>query len=196
MAINNPKPDPEMPDSSEEGAPNRERPRPAASWVRSTQLSGGRGVSADVGSIALDRVMLVGGAAQAPAEPQNIPRGTMADPALLELLSDAEVMLRVAAGDDGAFDYLVEKYRRPMVSFMYRMTHNQAVAEELAQEVFLRVYRSRANYAAEAKFTTWLYRIATNLAVNHARDTKAERSGTSLDEPDPETGLTLDVADP
>ena len=59
------------------------------------------------------------------------------------MLSDAEVMLRVATGDDGAFDYLVEKYRRPMISFMYRMTHNQAVAEELAQEVFLRVYRSR-----------------------------------------------------
>ncbi|MFZ3211848.1 MAG: sigma-70 family RNA polymerase sigma factor [Terriglobales bacterium] len=119
-----------------------------------------------------------------------------ASSAALHLLSDAEVMLRVAAGDDAAFDYLVEKFRRPLVSFMYRMTHNQGVAEELAQEVFLRVYRSRANYAAEAKFTTWLYRIATNLAVNHARDTKAERSGTSLDEPDPQTGLTLDVADP
>jgi RNA polymerase sigma-70 factor (ECF subfamily) len=105
-------------------------------------------------------------------------------------------MLRVAAGDDSAFDYLVEKFRRPLVSFMYRMTHNQGVAEELAQEVFLRVYRSRASYAADAKFTTWLYRIATNLAVNHARETKAERSSASLDEPDPQTGLTIDVADP
>ncbi len=52
------------------------------------------------------------------------------------------------------------------------MVRNQAIAEELAQEVFLRVYRSRQSYRAEAKFTTWLYRIATNLAVNHARDTK------------------------
>jgi RNA polymerase sigma-70 factor (ECF subfamily) len=119
-----------------------------------------------------------------------------ASPAAWHLLSDAEVMLRVAAGDDSAFDYLVQKFRRPLLSFMYRMTHNQSVAEELAQEVFLRVYRSRTSYAAEAKFTTWLYRIATNLAVNHARDTKAERSATSLDEPDPQTGLTLDVADP
>src|SRR5208283_884558 len=74
--------------------------------------------------------------------------GALAEPAVLEMLSDAEVMLRVAAGDDFAFDYLVEKYRRPMISFMYRMTHNQAVAEELAQEVFLRVYRSRQSYAA------------------------------------------------
>ena len=112
-------------------------------------------------------------------------------------MSDAEVMLRVAAGDDTAFDYLVEKYRRPMISFMYRMTHNQAVAEELAQEVFLRVYRSRQGYTATAKFTTWLYRIATNLAVNHARDTKHERpeNQVNIDEPDEETGRTIDVAD-
>ncbi|HUR37647.1 MAG TPA: sigma-70 family RNA polymerase sigma factor [Terriglobales bacterium] len=115
----------------------------------------------------------------------------------LEELTDAEIMLRVGAGDDAAFDYLVEKFRRPVVSFMYRMAHNQAVAEELAQEVFLRVYRSRTTYAAEAKFTTWLYRIATNLAVNHARDTKSERTApsVSLDEPDEETGSRLDVAD-
>lgn len=122
--------------------------------------------------------------------------GTAVTPASLEGLSDAEVMLRVAAGDDSAFDYLVEKFRRPLISFMYRMAHNQAVAEDLAQEVFLRVYRSRHTYAAEAKFTTWLYRIATNLAVNHARDSRQERAAVSLDEPDPETGATRDVADP
>jgi len=112
-------------------------------------------------------------------------------------LSDAEVMLRVKAGDEPAFDYLVQKYRRPMVSFMYRMAHNAAAAEDLAQEVFLRVYRSRGSYEASAKFTTWLYRIATNLAVNHARDTRHERpeNMASLDEPDEETGTTMDVAD-
>jgi len=112
-------------------------------------------------------------------------------------LSDADVMLRVKAGDEPAFDYLVQKYRRPMVSFMYRMAHNAAAAEDLAQEVFLRVYRSRGSYEASAKFTTWLYRIATNLAVNHARDTRHERpeNMASLDEPDEETGTTMDVAD-
>ncbi len=114
-----------------------------------------------------------------------------------EGLTDAEVMLRVKAGDDAAFDYLVQKYRRPMISFMYRMAHNAAVAEDLAQEVFLRVYRSRASYEASAKFSTWLYRIATNLAVNHARDTRHERpeNMVSIDEPDEDTGLTVDVAD-
>jgi RNA polymerase sigma-70 factor, ECF subfamily len=111
--------------------------------------------------------------------------------------TDAEVMLRVKAGDDSAFDYLVQKYRRPLVSFMYRMARNTAAAEDLAQEVFLRVYRSRQSYEASAKFTTWLYRIATNLAVNHARDTRHERPEVtvSLDEPDEESGTTPDVAD-
>ena len=111
--------------------------------------------------------------------------------------SDAEVMLRVKAGDQSAFDYLVQKYRRPMVSFMYRMARNAAAAEDLAQEVFLRVYRSRSSYEASAKFTTWLYRIATNLAVNHARDTRHERPEVqvSLDEPDEESGTTLELPD-
>ena len=111
--------------------------------------------------------------------------------------SDAAVMLRVAAGDEAGFNYLVGKYHRSMINFLYRMVHNQAVAEELAQEVFLRVYRSRESYRAEAKFTTWLYRIATNLAVNHARDTKHERAAQNvyLDVPDEETGQTPEVAD-
>ena len=112
-------------------------------------------------------------------------------------LSDAEMMLRVKAGDDSAFDYLVQKYRRPIISFMYRMAHNSAAAEDLAQEVFLRVYRSRASYEPSAKFSTWLYRIATNLGVNHARDTRHERPEniTNLDEADEETGQTPDLAD-
>jgi RNA polymerase sigma-70 factor (ECF subfamily) len=101
----------------------------------------------------------------------------------------------VKAGDDSAFDFLVQKFRRQLIGFMYRMTHNQPIAEELAQEVFLRVYRSRESYSAEAKFTTWMYRIATNLALNHLRDTKTERTevSVSLDEPDETTGRTPDV---
>jgi RNA polymerase sigma-70 factor (ECF subfamily) len=106
-------------------------------------------------------------------------------------------MLRVAEGDEAGFNYLATKYHRPMIHFLYRMVGNQAVAEELAQEVFLRVYRARSSYRAEARFTTWLYRIATNLAVNHARDTRHERSAQTvyLDQPDEETGTTPDVAD-
>jgi len=112
-------------------------------------------------------------------------------------MEDSDIMLALRAGDMAAFDHLIAKYRKPIIHFMYRMVHNQAVAEELAQEVFLRVYRSRETYRAEARFSTWLYRIATNLGVNHARDTRHERSASTvyLDETDSETGTTPDVAD-
>ncbi len=112
-------------------------------------------------------------------------------------MDDAAIMLELRAGNMAAFDILIQKYRRPIMHFMFRMVHNQAVAEELAQEVFLRVYRSRETYRAEARFSTWLYRIATNLGVNHARDHKQERSAATvyLDEADADTGTTPDVPD-
>jgi RNA polymerase sigma-70 factor (ECF subfamily) len=152
----------------------------------SAQLSGRNGVDTGVSSVAIDRGLLTLGGG-----PQT---ATVLDPTQL---SDADVMLRVKTGDESAFVYLVQKYRRPMVSFMYRMCQNPASSEELAQEVFLRVYRSRAGYEPSAKFSTWLYRIATNLAVNYARDTRHERPENTvrLDEPDQETGTTPDLAD-
>src|SRR5438270_6297242 len=112
-------------------------------------------------------------------------------------MDDASIMLELRTGNMAGFDYLIQKYRKPIIHFMYRMVRNQAVAEELAQEVFLRVYRSRETYRAEARFSTWLYRIATNLGVNYARDTRHERTASTiyLDEPDSETGTTPDVAD-
>jgi len=112
-------------------------------------------------------------------------------------MDDAAIMLELRAGNMAGFDFLIQKYRKPIVHFMYRMVHNQAVAEELAQEVFLRVYRSRETYRAEARFSTWLYRIATNLGVNYVRDTRHERNASTvyLDETDSETGTTPDVAD-
>src|ERR1700741_1273338 len=168
--------------STSSGRPNDEE----------VQLSEPDGVDTDVSTAAMDGGFLAMGSIGAQAAPDT------ANPfAVATGLSDADVMLRVKAGDESAFEYLVQKYRRPMVGFMYRMSHNAAAAEDLAQEVFLRVYRSRSGYEASAKFTTWLYRIATNLAVNHARDTRNERPEkmASLDQPDEETGTTMDVAD-
>jgi RNA polymerase sigma-70 factor (ECF subfamily) len=69
-----------------------------------------------------------------------------------------------------------------VVNFLHRMVQNRAVSEELAQEVFLRVYRSRETYEPTAKFTTWLFRIATHLALNWLRDQKNERAQERLDE--------------
>ena len=95
---------------------------------------------------------------------------------------DAELMLRVKEGDGASFAVLLDKHRNSVVHFLYRMIQNQAVSEELAQEVFLRVYRSRSTYEPTAKFTTWLFRIATHLALNSLRDGKHERTQERLDD--------------
>jgi RNA polymerase sigma-70 factor, ECF subfamily len=167
------------PDESDLGAKTGENPQPSSP----------NGVTEDMATLAINPTLGTVSAATAAGAPSGN--------AALDPTSDAAIMLRVAQGDESGFNYLVEKYHRPMVHFLYRMVHSQAVAEEMTQEVFLRVYRSRESYRAEAKFTTWLYRIATNLAVNHARDTRHERAAQNvyLDAPDEETGTTPEVAD-
>jgi len=151
------------------------------------QLSSPNGVDTGVSSVALNASF--GGGLDAPRPTLSL--------GVLGTDSDVEAMLRVKAGDEDAFGFLVQKYRRAMVHFMFRTTRTQAAAEDLAQEVFLRVYRSRQSYEASAKFTTWLYRIATNLAINYARDTKNERpeNTVSVDAKNEETGQSFDVPD-
>src|SRR5580704_8201254 len=97
--------------------------------------------------------------------------------------TDVQLMLDVKAGDDQSFELLLRKYRTPLVNFLYRMVRDTAVAEDLAQEVFLRVYRARQEYAPSAKFTTWMFRIATNLALNSIRDNRHRKMETSIDAP-------------
>jgi len=82
---------------------------------------------------------------------------------------DALLMVRFREGDVGAFDQLFTRHTRAVINFAYRFVRNRSVAEELAQEIFLRVYEAGATYRAEAKFTTWLYRIATNVCLNEVR---------------------------
>ena len=95
---------------------------------------------------------------------------------------DAQLMLRVRDGDEDSFRVLLEKHRKPLIHFLYRMVQDQPVSEELAQEVFLRIYRSRGSYEPTARFTTWMFRIATHLALNWLRDEKNERATERLDE--------------
>lgn len=95
---------------------------------------------------------------------------------------DAELMLRVKDGDGVSFGLLLEKHRTAVIHFLYRMVLDPSISEELAQEVFLRVYRSRATYEPTAKFTTWLFRIATHLALNWLRDARNERGQERLDD--------------
>jgi RNA polymerase sigma-70 factor (ECF subfamily) len=114
--------------------------------------------------------------------------------------TDVQLMLDVKAGDEQSFALLLHRYRTPLVNFLYRMVRNREQAEDLAQEVFIRVYRARADYVPSAKFTTWLFRIATNLALNSVRDTRHQRMEVSLDAPvtaDSEDGdqRPIDVAE-
>jgi len=192
-----------------------EEPQIAEELDDPAQPAGEDGVSEDMGTLALHPGFgttpgsgLLG--TLAPNLPIDLPAGVEAlTPEQMRVraaavargdfsqLTDAEVMLELRSGNFAAFDVLLAKYRKPIIHFMFRMVHNQAVAEELAQEVFLRIYRSRETYRAEARFSTWLYRIATNLGVNHARDTRHERTASTiyLDEPDSDTGTTPDVPD-
>jgi RNA polymerase sigma-70 factor (ECF subfamily) len=158
-----------------------------AEFEESAQPQDEDGVMEDMATLAVNPGMLEGA----------MPNGAVQGSAHFAQLEDSAIMLELSSGNMSGFDFLIQKYRKPIVNFMYRMVHNQAVAEELAQEVFLRVYRSRETYRAEARFSTWLYRIATNLGVNYARDTRRERTASTvyLDEADSETGTTPDVAD-
>jgi len=114
--------------------------------------------------------------------------------------SDVQLMLDVKAGDQQSFELLLQRYRTPLVNFLYRMVRNREQAEDLAQEVFLRVYRAREDYEPSAKFTTWLFRIATNLALNSLRDHRYQKLEISMDAPivaDTEEGdeRMMEVAD-
>lgn len=96
--------------------------------------------------------------------------------------TDVQLMLDVKAGDEQSFELLLRKYRTPLVNFFYRMVHDSAAAEDLAQEVFLRVHRARKEYVPSAKFTTWMFRIATNLALNSVRDNRHRQMEISMDQ--------------
>jgi RNA polymerase sigma-70 factor, ECF subfamily len=116
------------------------------------------------------------------AQPSGEQRVNTNMEAVAALERDAQLMLRVRDGDAASFAALLDRHRGPVIHFLYRMVQHQPAAEELAQEVFLRVYRSRATYEPTAKFTTWLFRIATHLALNWIRDRKNERGQDRIDE--------------
>jgi len=94
---------------------------------------------------------------------------------------DVQLMCRVRDGDICAFGLLVERNRKPLISFLQRIVQSSLEAEELAQEVFLRVYRARTSYEPAARFTTWLFRIASHTAVNCLRDKRYQRFQESLE---------------
>lgn len=84
-------------------------------------------------------------------------------------------MLKVSAGDNAAFEQLVLRYQDRLVGFFFHLIHDRTASEDLAQETFLRIYRSRERYEPTARFSTWLFRIAHNLASNQKRGAARRR---------------------
>jgi len=86
-----------------------------------------------------------------------------------EMEPDAALMMRVKQGDSQAFADLVDKYQQPVMNLVYRMLRDASEAEDIAQNVFVQVYRSAHRYEVAAKFSTWLFTIARNLCLNELR---------------------------
>lgn len=103
----------------------------------------------------------------------NVSTQTPNNPYLVD--PDVQLMLRVKQGDDEAFAELVETYQDRVVSIFGNILDDSAAAEDLAQETFLRIYRARHGYEPQAKFSTWLFRIANNLASNNRRSRRRRK---------------------
>ena len=91
-------------------------------------------------------------------------------------LADTELVVRALAGREDGFEELVRRYQRPIVAYVYRMVGDYDAALDLAQEVFIKVYNSLGRYRPEFKFSTWIYRIAHNAAIDHLRRQGAART--------------------
>lgn len=90
--------------------------------------------------------------------------------------ADTELVVRALAGREDGFEELVRRYQRPIVAYVYRMVGDYDSALDLAQEVFIKVYNSLGRYRPEFKFSTWIYRIAHNAAIDHLRRQGASRT--------------------
>src|SRR5215210_4076774 len=94
----------------------------------------------------------------------------------IESASDHELLAAIRDGDEAAFQEIVRRYRNPITNFVYRMLDDYDRSVELAQETFIRVYTSASRYQANYSFSTYIYRIATNLAISELRRRKRRKT--------------------
>ena len=94
---------------------------------------------------------------------QSLPTQYLADP-------DVQLLIQVVSGDNAAFEDLVKRYQDRLIGFFFHLIRDRNAAEDMAQEVFLRVYRARGRYTARARFSTWLFRIAHNLGIDQTKE--------------------------
>ena len=109
-------------------------------------------------------------------------------------LSDEELVARARSGDRPAFAHLVERHRVSVFNMTLRIVGNREDAEEAAQDVFVRAYRSLDRFRGDSRFSTWLYRIAVNVSLSSARRSRRDLSTSSLSEDD-EDGLPMQIPD-
>ena len=109
--------------------------------------------------------------------------------------SDETLMAALTRDDEAALDTLMRRWQRPLRAFLHRHLRNEADALDLAQETFVRIHRHRARYRAGARFSTWMFQIALNLARDHARKNHRRRTG-SLEDAPPAEVAALASADP
>jgi len=120
-------------------------------------------------------------------------------PGDLKTASDQEVVAAATKGDEAAYRELVRRYERPVFSLIYRMVRNRELAEDLSQETFIKVLNALASYRPEYKFSSWVFKIANNAAIDHLRrrelDTLSLEGSPHADTPEKLEATTLQIGD-
>ncbi len=105
---------------------------------------------------------------------------------------DSEVIRQIRSGDDSAFDELMRRYQRAVVNFVYRMLGNADDSDDIAQEVFVRVYQNLDTYRPETRFSTWLFALARNAAIDRLRWRERHPTESIESGPEPTASTTSD----
>jgi len=114
----------------------------------------------------------------------------------IRLLSDAELVSSAITGREASFEELVRRYQRPIVSYVYRMLSDYEASLDVTQEVFIKVYNSLERYSCDYKFSTWLYRIAHNAAIDHLRRNSVTTQSLETENPNGTYQLQIESPNP
>lgn len=114
----------------------------------------------------------------------------------VEKLSDLEIVASALGGADDGFDEIVRRYQKPIANYVFRMLNDYDAALDVVQEVFIKVYNSLGTYRAEYRFSTWLYRIAHNSAIDHIRRRRSNEQSIETEGPDGAYQLQIESSAP
>ncbi|MGE4157844.1 MAG: RNA polymerase sigma factor [Planctomycetota bacterium] len=112
---------------------------------------------------------------------------------MIPSLTDAQIMERVRSGDTEAFGHIVMRHQKALINYFHRLSWNVALSEDLAQDTFVRIYAARDRYEARSQFSTYMFRVARNLWIDHVRQRIRRGPEASLDAPLGEEGTLGDI---